>query len=93
MIVWLKAFGFNLLGEVSTNLGRIDAVWICPEITVVVEVKAKPSDDDVPKLLNDAIAQIRNKRYYEQFVDEQRKVVIMGIVFAGNEVGCTMEAI
>jgi hypothetical protein len=42
-------------------------------------------------LLDQAIAQIRDKRYYELFLD--RKVILLGIAFSGKDVGCRIELI
>jgi hypothetical protein len=90
MLLWLRVLGFELIGEVLTNVGRIDAVWFFPGHAVVVEVKSQPVQGDIPKLLDDAIAQIREKRYYERFLGE-RQVSLLGVAFAGKDVGCRME--
>jgi hypothetical protein len=90
MLLWLSMLGFELIAEVPTNVGRIDAVWFCPEHTIVVEVKSHPKAHSIDVLLDEAIAQIREKRYYEQFLGKQQ-VSIMGVAFAGTEIGCRVE--
>jgi Holliday junction resolvase-like predicted endonuclease len=90
MLLWLRALGFELIGEVLTNVGRIDAVWFFPGHVIVVEVKSTPEQGDLSKLLDAAMVQIREKRYYERFLGE-RQVSLLAVAFAGNEIGCRME--
>jgi hypothetical protein len=40
-------------------------------------------------LLDQAMAQIHEKRYYEQFLD--RKIILLGLAFNGKEVNCRIE--
>jgi hypothetical protein len=90
MLLWLRVLGFELIGEVLTNVGRIDAVWFFPGHAIVVEVKSTPEQGDIPKLLEAAMTQIREKRYYERFLGE-RQVSLLAVAFTGNEIGCRME--
>jgi hypothetical protein len=82
--------GFKVQGEISTNIGRIDAVWQLPEMTVVTEVKYS-AQRSLEKLLDEAMSQIRDKKYYEAYVD--KKIVLLAVAFAENEIGCRMESI
>ncbi|GHT52001.1 hypothetical protein AGMMS49982_11070 [Bacteroidia bacterium] len=86
----MTMLGFNIQSEKLTNRGRIDAVLQQDGVAVVVELKYHATTE-LETLLNQAIAQIREKRYYEQFLD--RKVILMGIAFSGKEVGCRIEQI
>jgi hypothetical protein len=90
LLLWLKLLGFNLIAEIPTNIGRIDAVWTFPGHVIVVEVKYKPGRADISKLLDTAIRQIRETRYYERFTNECQ-VSLLGVAFAGNKIGCQIE--
>jgi hypothetical protein len=92
MLLWLRVLGFELIGEMLTNVGRIDAVWFFPDHAIVVEVKSMPDRGDIPKLLDEAMSQIRERRYYERFLGE-RQVSLLAVAFSGNEIGCRMEAL
>jgi hypothetical protein len=92
MLLWLRLLGFELIGEMPTNIGRIDAVWFFPGHAIVVEVKSQPKKGSISGLLNAAIKQIRKKRYYERFLGE-RQVSLLGVAFAGDDIGCRMETI
>jgi hypothetical protein len=92
MLLWLRLLGFELIGEMPTHIGRIDAVWFFPGHVIVVEVKSRPEKGNISKLLDAALSQIREKRYYERFMGEQQ-VSLLGVVFAGKEIGCRMEKI
>jgi hypothetical protein len=87
MLIWMRLLGFNIHGETSNNFGRADAVWEQPCVTVVAELKyhAKTKTDI---LLNKAIAQIHERRYYNRYTG---KVILLGIAFSGKNIGCRME--
>jgi hypothetical protein len=88
LLVWLYFMGFKAQGEVSTNIGRIDAVWQLPDMTVVAEVKYNAAQP-LEKLLDEAMAQIHDRKYYEAYAG--KKVVLLAVAFAGREIGCRME--
>jgi hypothetical protein len=89
LLLWLKLLGFDITGEITTNIGRIDAVLQLPDHVIVAEVKFQPKQGKMPKLLDEAINQIKEKRYYERFKDQQ--VLLLGVAFAGKEIGCRIE--
>jgi hypothetical protein len=87
MLIWMRLLGFRIQGEVSNNRGRADAVWEQSGVTVVAEIKyhaQKPID----VLLDEALAQIRDRRYYNKY---SGKIILLGVAFSGKEIGCRME--
>jgi hypothetical protein len=88
LLLWIKMLGFDIQGEVMTDIGRIDAVWHQPGLTVVAEIKYH-AEKEAGDLLDAAMLQIRNRRYYEPYLD--RKVVLMAVAFTGKDVKCRME--
>jgi hypothetical protein len=92
MLLWLRLLGFELIGELPTNIGRIDAVWFFTGHAIVIEVKSQPENGDISRLLDSAMLQIREKRYYERFMGE-RQVSLLAVAFAENDIGCRMEAV
>ncbi|GHV65768.1 ATPase AAA [Bacteroidia bacterium] len=86
--LWMTMLGFNIQSEKITNRGRMDAVLLQDGVAVVVELKYH-AKKKLKTLLKQAIAQIYDKRYYEQFLD--RKVILLGIAFSGKDVGCRIE--
>ncbi|GAP71810.1 hypothetical protein SAMD00024442_19_10 [Candidatus Symbiothrix dinenymphae] len=100
LLLWLNALGFKPDAEVCTDKGRIDAVWTWQERVVIAEVKYAASDDtkDVAdntattaKLLDTALAQIREVRYYERYAGENKRIALLGVAFVGKEIACRME--
>ncbi|GHT64929.1 ATPase AAA [Bacteroidia bacterium] len=87
-LTWMKMLGFDIQGEVMTNIGRIDAVWHQPDVTVVAELKYD-AERKIELLLDDALTQIHEKKYYEKYLD--RKVILLGLAFSGKEVSCRIE--
>ncbi|GHT79455.1 ATPase AAA [Bacteroidia bacterium] len=87
--IWMTLLGFNIQSEKLTNRGRIDAVIQHNGTVIVAELKYHASTK-LNTLLNQAIAQIREKRYYESFISSghEKKVILLGIAFSGKEVDC-----
>jgi hypothetical protein len=88
LLLLMKMLGFDIHGQVMTNIGRIDAVWHQPGLTVVAEIKYN-TGKKAETLLNEAMTQIHDRRYYEKYLD--RKVFLMGIAFTGEDVKCCIE--
>jgi hypothetical protein len=86
-LLWMRMLGFDIQGEILTNIGRIDAVWQHSGLTVITEIKFH-ADTSIDELLDDAMTQINNRRYYETYLD--RKVSLMAVAFTGKEVKCRM---
>jgi hypothetical protein len=87
MLLWLKLLGFDIVGEVTSNIGSIDAIWKFPGHTIVAEVKCQVKKGRISTLLTKAIRQIEEKRYCERFMNEP-KVSLLAVVFAEKEIGC-----
>jgi hypothetical protein len=90
LLLLMKMLGFEIQGQAMTNIGRIDAVWHQPGLTVVAEIKYS-SKKKAGSLLDEALAQIRDRRYYEKYLD--REVILLGVAFSGKEIKCRTEEI
>jgi hypothetical protein len=89
-LLLMKVLGFDIQGEIMTNIGRIDAVWKQADLTVVAEIKYS-SKKDIDKLLKEAMTQICKRKYYEAYLNT--KVVLIAVAFTGKEVKCKMKRI
>ena len=89
-ILFMEMLGFDILGEIQTNIGRIDAVWHQPGLTVIAEIKYH-SKTDIDNLLEEAMTQIRDRKYYEAYLD--KKVMLMAVAFTGKEVKCMLNEV
>jgi hypothetical protein len=87
---WMNVLGFKAHGEVMTGNGRIDAVLEQPDIIVVSELKYH-AKTKTATLLRNAMKQIHDRRYYEKYLCEDKKIVLLGLAFSGKNVGCKME--
>jgi hypothetical protein len=81
----MNALGFDFKGEILTNKGRIDAVWKGKDFVVVCEIKYSVKKTII-KMLEEALKQIEDKKYYEAY--SSKKVVLLGIAFNGKDVKC-----
>jgi hypothetical protein len=89
LLLWLNLLGFEVQAEVSTDKGRIDAVWTWEERVVIAEVKFC-EDGEVEPLLETAMTQIREQRYYERYAGEKRRIALLAVGFAGKDIACRM---
>jgi hypothetical protein len=87
MLIWMRLFGFKIRAEEHTSLGRSDAVWEQPGLTVVAEIKYH-AEKTVDTLLGEAMKQIHDRRYYNKYLG---KVLLLGIAFSGKQPGCRMK--
>jgi hypothetical protein len=88
---WMNVLGFKTHGEVMTGSGRIDAVLEQSDTIVVSELKYH-SKTKTSTLLRHAMKQIHDKKYYEKYLGNGKKIVLLGLAFSGKDVGCRMEA-
>jgi len=72
----LKLLGFDIVSEDLTNVGRIDAVIRLANHIYIMEFKLGTSDE--------AIAQIKEKKYYEKFIIEKKDIILVGVGFDNN---------
>ena len=87
MLIWMRLLGFNIHGEASNNRGRADAVWEQPGLTVVAEIKYH-AGKTTGALLDEALTQIRDRRYYNKYTG---RIILLGVAFSGKEIGYRME--
>jgi hypothetical protein len=87
-LVAMKMLGFDIQGEVLTNIGRIDVVWNHRDLTIIAELKYS-ADKTLDKLLDEAMTQIYDRKYYEAYLD--RRVMLMAVAFSNKEVKCEMK--
>jgi hypothetical protein len=90
LLLWLDLLGFDVQAEVSTDKGRIDAVWTWDDRVVIAEIKYADEGATEP-LLEEAMAQIKNRRYYERYTGNNKRIALLAIAFAGKEIACKME--
>ncbi|MDR1097799.1 MAG: ATP-binding protein [Tannerella sp.] len=89
VLIWLRFLGFDVHSEVSNNLGRADAVWEQPDMTVVAELKYHKGKD-TKSLLDAAMRQIHERRYFNRALG---RVLLLGIAFSGTTIECRMEVL
>ena len=73
----LKLIGINIEAEIQTNQGRIDAIIKTGKTVVIMEFKMGTADE--------ALSQIRQKKYFEPYVDLGQPVHLIGVGFDKEE--------
>ncbi|MDR2383919.1 MAG: ATP-binding protein, partial [Prevotellaceae bacterium] len=89
MLIWMRLLGFKIRAEELNNLGRSDAVWEQPGLTVVAEIKYH-AETKIDIMLNEAMKQIHDRRYYNKYLG---KILLLGVAFSGKQPGCRMEEV
>jgi hypothetical protein len=89
VLIWLRFLGFDVHSEVSNNLGRADAIWEQPDMTVVAELKYHKGKD-TKSLLDAAMKQIHERRYFNRALG---RVLLLGVAFSGTTIECRMEVL
>jgi hypothetical protein len=88
LLVSLRALGFKIDGEISTEKGRVDAVMRLNGLTVIMEIK-QSEKTEIDTLLKNAMAQIYDRKYYEKYIG---KITLLAVAFGkNNEVKCKMD--
>ncbi|HNI98766.1 MAG TPA: PD-(D/E)XK nuclease domain-containing protein, partial [Leptospiraceae bacterium] len=71
--------GFRIQAEVKTNKGRIDAVVESKSI-YIFEFKLNGTKEE-------ALAQIKDKKYYEKYLSIGKPVILVGAEFKDRNIG------
>ncbi len=69
---YMKALGFDLIGEDCTNKGRIDLTIKLTNSIYIIEFKVDGTS---------ALAQIKEKNYHEKYLDKDLPIYLLGIEF------------
>jgi RecB family endonuclease NucS len=68
------AAGIKAQSEYSTSHGRIDLVFDLPQKIYIVEIKFNQSAEN-------ALEQIKIRRYYEPFLTQHKPITLLGLSF------------
>ncbi|KZX12505.1 putative AAA-ATPase [Methanobrevibacter curvatus] len=88
LLSWFKLMGFFIEGEVLTSTGRLDAVLKKRDLVVIIEIKYGLTES-LDKMVNKAVSQIKDEKYYLQYTDYN--VVLLGVAFGDREVKSHVE--
>ena len=72
----LDILGFEIFSELQTNKGRIDAYVETDNYIHIMEFKIDN---------NSAMKQINEKKYYERFLDSNKKIILVGVNFSKKD--------
>ena len=75
------SLGYDLRVEESTNHGRIDMVIKTDKVVIIFEFKVIDKESEQ----NTALEQIKDKRYYEKYLNSGKDIYLVGIEFSKSE--------
>ena len=71
--IYLQSLGFHIIGEDVTNKGRIDLTIIMDNAIYIIEFKVD--------IKQNALQQIKEKKYYEKYINHNKNIYLVGINF------------
>jgi hypothetical protein len=74
-----NTLGYIVIPEDKTNLGQIDLSLILPNKIVIIEFKMLNNGNS-----ENALLQIKSKRYHEKYLSQNKPIYIIGMVFDGE---------
>jgi hypothetical protein len=74
--VYLQSLGLEIIGEDVTNLGRIDLTVKIKNLIYIIEFKVGNED---------ALSQIKDKKYPQKYLNENKDIYLIGINFDKEE--------
>ncbi len=80
-----RSIGLDLRAEDPSNHGRADMVVFHAGQVFVLEFKMAAGDGDTERVLDGAIAQMRDRGYAEKYRDRGGPIHLVGMVFGGGE--------
>lgn len=75
------ASGLNVVGEDTTNRGRIDLTVLLPDNCYISGFKVVDIDNSQSKALD----QIKQRRYWEKYQERYKNIFIIGVEFSSKE--------
>jgi hypothetical protein len=87
----LVLMGVEIDLEVLTDKGRIDGVLALSDKIYLIEFKHGKAGTKIDSLAKKAVKQIKDKKYGERFLNDERPRVYLGVGFAGKEMGYKIE--
>ncbi len=87
----LYLLGAKIRLEEAQSIGRVDAILETESYLYVIEFKYAETGK-METLLKKALAQIHEKKYYQPYLAESRKILLLAVGFLGNrEIGLKIE--
>ena len=77
IFIYLQSLGFHIIGEDVTNKGRIDLTIIMDNAIYIIEFKVDSKQN--------ALQQIKEKKYYEKYLNHNKDIYLVGIDFDTND--------
>jgi len=87
----LTLMGVKIDPEVLTDKERIDGVLEFQDKIYVIEFKYGKPGISMEKLLDTAIKQIKERKYYERFLTEKKNLFFLGVGFVEKEISYKIE--
>lgn len=85
--------GVDHQAESYSNRGRADSILKFNNRIYVIEIKYTAAETGLQNALAEAMTQIKNKRYYEPFLNQGRRIHLLALAFTKGEMGYQEEMI
>ena len=84
--------GLKMDLERMTSVGIMDGVLELEDKIYIIEFKYQNGNITLEKLVESALEQIRDRKYYESYLAENKQIILLGVGFLGKkEIDMQME--
>jgi len=80
---YFAGLGIEFIAEDTTNLGRIDLTIATPDMSQVYIIEFKVVDNKTQDAK--ALEQIKEKKYYEKYMERAKEITLIGIEFSKED--------
>ncbi len=75
LYAYLVSLGIQIIAEDVSNIGRVDLTLFIADKIYIIEFKVGS---------NEALNQIKEKKYYKKYLNENKEIYLVGIAFNSN---------
>ncbi|KZX11798.1 ATP-binding protein [Methanobrevibacter filiformis] len=90
ILSWMKIIGLEIIGEVQSSKGTVDAILKKDNLIVVIEIKYSLKSS-LKYMIEKALKQIKEKEYYKPYLD--KNVLLLAIAIKDRDLCCKIETL
>ncbi|MDR3063601.1 MAG: ATP-binding protein, partial [Methanobrevibacter sp.] len=88
ILSWMKIIGLEIIGEVQSSKGTVDAILKKDDLIVVIEIKYSLKSS-LKYMIEKALKQIKEKEYPKPYLN--KNVLLLAIAIKDRDVSCKIE--
>jgi Holliday junction resolvase-like predicted endonuclease len=90
ILSWMKIIGLEIIGEIQSSKGTVDAILKKDDLIVVIEIKYSLKSS-LKYMIEKALKQIKEKEYPKPYLD--KNLILLAIAIKDRDVSCKIETL